>query len=322
METANPMNASDMLDYALGKLEGPARERAEREAADDLILGEKLDRLGRAIQRLLDDGEAIEPPANLSRRTISFVAENRRRRSILDYVPISVPFRSADVAVAAGILIASLLTLVPALHRSKERMDQAGCGFNLSQLGISLAQYAARYGHFPYAPKNQPNAAAGTFALTLHESNLLHDPAMLDCPCNGTRKQDMPLPNLETLDKLRSASPDRYQNALGWDYAYHAGYRHDSGQVGPVPAALSMRVPLLADQPAHQLGMILEGNSPNHAHRGQNVLFSDGHASWHDTRRVSPIDADLFLNAANQPGPGQDIDDAALVPSLCPFSGW
>src|SRR5262249_5916573 len=151
-ETVDPMNASEMIDYVFGQLDGPAREQVEREASRDSRAAETLERLGRAVHRLVDDGETLEAPPDLARRTVVFVAENRRRRSILDFVPVSVPFRWADVAVAAGIFLASVLTLAPALHRSKERMDQAGCGFNLQQLGVSLAQYAAQHGHFPYAP--------------------------------------------------------------------------------------------------------------------------------------------------------------------------
>ena len=322
METADPMNATHMIDYALGKLDDPAREQLESEASSDPQLAESLERLTRAVQRLVDDGETIEPPPHLARRTLEFVGQRRHRTSILEFIPVKVPFRWTDVAVAASIFLASLLTLVPALHRSRERMDQAGCGFNLQQLGLSLAQYAARHGHFPYAPPGQPNEATGSFAVTLHDSDLLPDMAMLDCPCNGTHLGHEPLPRLEKLPELRTKAPDRYRNLVRWDYAYHAGYRRDSGVVGPVPAVLTARVPLVADQPPYEAGLILEGNSPNHGQRGQNVLFSDGHASWHVTRRVSPVDSDVFLNEAHQARPGLGIQDAALVPSLCPFTGW
>ncbi|MHC5538465.1 hypothetical protein ACYOEI_09570 [Singulisphaera rosea] len=317
------MNSSDMIDYAFGQLDGAAGERAEREIADDPVLAESLDRLGRALHRLLDDGDSFDPPAGLASRTIAFVSENRRRRSILDFVPTKIPFRWADVAVAAGILLASLLTLIPAMRRSKDKMDQAGCAFNLQQLGVSLAQYAAQHGHFPYAPPGYPNAPSGTFAATLHDSNLLHDLSALHCPCNGPHDKTATLPKLGKLAELRSASSDRLRKLLCWDYAYHAGYRHESGKVGAVPAVLTSRVPLVADQPPHDASLILEGNSPNHGRRGQNVLFSDGHSSWYDSRRVSPDDLDVFLNARNQAGPGVNIQDAALVPSLCPFTtGW
>jgi len=317
------MNAQELLDYTLGQLDGPAHERAELELKADPDAAETFERLGRALHRLLDDGEAIEPPAGLGRRTVAFVAEQGRRRSILDFVPVTVPFRWADVAVAAGILVASLLTLVPALQRSRDRVNQAGCAFNLQQLGISLAQYAALHGHYPYVPPGQPNAAAGTFAATLHDSNMLHDASVLHCPCNGKHHRTVALPHLDRLNALQSKAPESYRQMLGWDYAYHVGYRNESGRAGPVPAVgLRSRIPLLADQPGHRSGQILEGNSPNHGLRGQNVLFTDGHVNWHNTRRVSPLDSDMFLNADLHTGPGLNAHDASLAPSVFPFTGW
>lgn len=323
----DPMNAQEMLDYTLGQLEGSARERAETELSEDPALAERIDRLGRAVHQLLDDGDEIVPPAGLARRTIAFAAEHgqgqRRRRSILDFVPVTVPFRWADVAVAAGIIVASLLTLVPALQRSRDRMNQAGCAFNLQQLGVSLAQYAALHGHYPYAPADQPNAAAGTFAVTLRDSGMLHDVSMLDCPCNGKQPHhhSTALPHLDKLPELKAEAPEQYRRMIGWDYAYNVGYRRESGQPGPVPVGLRSRVPLLADQPGHDDGRILEGNSPNHGLRGQNVLFTDGHVNWHNTRRVSPLDPDLFLNAEQELGPGVNVHDAVLAPSVYPFRG-
>jgi prepilin-type processing-associated H-X9-DG protein len=323
MEMADPMNASDsdLLDYALGQLEGPARDEVERQAAADPALAADLDKLTRSVQLLLDDGEALEAPPDLARRTLAYVAEHRRRRTILDFVPAKVPFRWTDVAVAAGIFLASLLTLIPALQRSRDRFAQAGCGFNLRSLGVGLAQYATLHGHYPYTPAGQPRACAGTFAMTLNDSGLLHDPSALDCPCNGPSAKAASLPHLDGLEQLQARTPQSYRTLFdGWDYAYHAGYRRETGEAGPVP--LHARVPLIADRPDYQSDRILDGNSPNHGGRGQNVLFTDGHVNWHNTRRVSPLDPDVFLNQALRPGPGLNVHDAALVPGVCPFSGW
>ncbi len=49
------MKASDMLDYALGRLEGRRRLQLERAIAGDPSLAKKLSRLTQAIHRLLDD---------------------------------------------------------------------------------------------------------------------------------------------------------------------------------------------------------------------------------------------------------------------------
>jgi hypothetical protein len=317
------MNAQDMLDLAFGQLDGAARSQAEAELTSDPTLSERFDRLGRAINQLLDDGQVIEAPPDLARRTLAYVAENRRRRrTLLDYVPVKVPFRWADVAVAAGILIAGLLTLAPAIHRSRDRMNQAACVFNLQRLGLGLAQYGHQNRSYPYTHPDCPQATVGTFAALLHDSGLLDDLTVLDCPSNGAcQHPHMALPDLKALCTLKATDPARYLALMCWDYAYHAGYRDRGGEAHSLATPCSSTVPLLADQPPHQTDpqRILPGNSPNHRGVGQNVLFSDLHVDWHNTRSLGPQDADMFLNDANQPGPGLDPQDAVLLPSLFPF---
>lgn len=314
------MNAQEMLDYAFRQTDELSREQAARAIADDPILAQRLDRLERAIERLADDGEVIEPPRGLAERTITFVAERRRpRRTILDFVPVKVPFRWADVAVAAGILLAGLVTLLPAVHRSRQRMDQAGCGFNLQQLGMGLAQYADVHHYYPYAT---PDSHAGTFPAMLKDAGLLSDVGTLDCPCNGKSPTKGPLPGHRELAMLRLNDPDRYRKLLCWDYAYNVGYQHTPGRPGPVLAVHTSNVAILADEPPHEDGTtVLEGNSPNHGGRGQNVLFADMHVRWHNTRRTSPVDADMFLNEDHRPAPGVSPTDAVLLPGQFPFQG-
>ena len=90
------MNANEMLDYAFGQLEGSALAAASRELEAGPGLAERLQRLNRGLERLLDDGEAPSPPPDLARRALLLVAESRRRRrTILDFVPVAVPFQHA-----------------------------------------------------------------------------------------------------------------------------------------------------------------------------------------------------------------------------------
>jgi anti-sigma-K factor RskA len=126
MGTVDPMKPDDLLDYALGQLEGPAKDTVETAIADDQRLGLKADRLAQTLGWLLDDGDEIEPPAGLASRTVAFVADrSSKRAAILDYVPARIPFRWADVAVAAGILLAGLLTLLPAMNATRNKVNQA-----------------------------------------------------------------------------------------------------------------------------------------------------------------------------------------------------
>ena len=327
MGMVEPMNASDMLDYSLGQLEGPAREQVERDLAGDPAAAEKVARLSRSIHRLLDEGETFDPPPGLAERTLSLVHEAaRRKRTILDFVPVAVPFRPADVAVAAGIFVAGLLTLLPAVQKSRDRMEQAGCGYNLQQLGRALWQYGSQHQHYPFGPDKNPKAPAGAYVAMLNDCRLLPESdltALLDCPCNGAQVKHPPLPPFDSLCELQRTDPKRCRAALCSDYAYNVGYQHPSGKVVAVDAVHMSRVPLLADQPPLEgLRTTLDGNSPNHGGRGQNVLYSDLHIGWHNTRRIGPKDDDMYLNARHEIGPGLSSDDVALLPSIAPALGW
>jgi anti-sigma factor RsiW len=60
------MDAADLLDYALGRLHGPRRERLERLLAGDPALAARVARLARNLGRLLDDGRGPCPVPDAS----------------------------------------------------------------------------------------------------------------------------------------------------------------------------------------------------------------------------------------------------------------
>jgi len=318
------MKADEMIDYVLGQVDGAERERLERALRDDGEQSVRVERLRQTIYHLLDDGTPFEHPPGLAQRTVTFVARNRRRtRSLSDYVPMRVPFRWADFAVAAGIFVAGVLTLLPAIQRSRERMNQAGCVFNLQQLGNSFGQYATVKQLMPYPPSSQEDAPAASFAAMLHDAGVLDDAKLLDCPCNGPCKHtNSELVGFDQLEHIRRTDPARYQHLVSFDYAYNIGYHHAPQHPGPLDFRHSWGIPVLADQPNHDDHRIKAGNSPNHAGRGQNVLFGDGSVRWFRTRQVSPDDQDLYLNNEHQPRPGLHQSDSVLVPSHAPFHGW
>jgi len=321
------MNADDLLDLAIGHLDAGRRESTGREVDADPALAERLERLTRRLDTLLDDGgDTIEPPLGLAARTIARVAERRERRPLLEFAPVRVPFRWADVAVAAGIFVAGLLTLLPAVQRGKDRVNQAACTFNLQQLGFALRQYSQDHGSYPYVPAASPASRAGTFAVLLHDSGLLPDVATLDCPGNGPSAMKGHLPHYRELCRTAPGCPDGAPCLHHIDYAYTLGYEHQPGRPGPIPAALpapiQSAVPLLADLPVHDTRRrIFAGNSPNHGGHGQNVLFTDGHIAWHPTRRLSPTDDDMYLNRRHVPAPGVTPDDGVMVPGAFRFDG-
>jgi hypothetical protein len=321
------MNADQMLDYALDQFDDPARCEVERSMAVDPATADRVERLTRAVRLLLDDGDddAYAPPPDLARRTIARVAETRerrRRRTILDFVPASRSFRWGDVAVAASIFFAALLTLIPPASRARERMAQAGCTYNLQQLGRALWLYGNKHHHYPTAPDQVPDVESGSHLAMLNEDGLLPDDlAILDCPSSGHRGKHAPVPGFQELIELRAANRGQYNAALHTDYAYNISLKHCAAGVDEIQARHGI-VPLMSDQPDHDGALTIRpGNSPNHSGRGQNVLYSDLHVGFHPTRRLGPDDPDMFLNRAGQLSPGDDETDAVLTPSLVPFRG-
>ena len=165
-----------------------------------------------------------------------------------------LPFRWADFAVAAGIFIAGTLTLLPAIHRSRERMNQAGCVFNLQQLGNSLAQYASLHPFLPYPPSHRSDTHAGMFAVMLHDAGVLDNLSVLDCPCNG------PCPHVdERARELRAGRSDPARPIPSLSSGCSAGIMPTTSatvmrrRVMPVRSrSLTRReIPVLADQPDH-----------------------------------------------------------------------
>ena len=302
------MNAEEMLDFALGQLDDPRSHEFEEAGRTDPEFAARAHRIRQTLHHLVDDGYTFPPPSDLSRRTLALVADTRRRRrSILDYVPAQLPFRWADFAVAASIFVAGVLTLLPAIQKSRERMNQAGCMFNLAQIGMSLGQYAKQNPSYPYPPDHRTDAHSGLYAAILHDAGLLSDLSVLDCPSNGTcaMHDAKHLDSFDQIDDMRKTDPAQYQKLVSWDYGYNVGYRRDSGRPGPLEARPASLIAVIADQPppdAH-LGVI-DRNSPNHGGAGQNVLYSDGGVRWHSNRRMSPKDRDLYLNNARQMQPG------------------
>lgn len=315
------MNADEMLDYALGQIEAGRLSDTERELADHPALSSRVASLREALQnRLADDGDDLQPPAGLRSRTLALVAESKRpkRRTLHDLVPSRVPFRLADFGVAAGIFVASLLTLLPQVQRTRLTANTAACAANLQQLGMALTRYAMMYDSYPYARSDCSAPYAGTYALQLNDAKLLPHSQVLDCPCNGDNHIPDTLPSHKQL--CASKSPRSAPCLHSLDYGYSLGVNHN-GRIGPPPVHHDDLIPILGDRPPYQDSVqILSGNSPVHHGRGQNVLFTGGHVKWLHDRRSGP-DRDIFLNANNQSAPGVSIQDCVISPGIARFDG-
>jgi prepilin-type processing-associated H-X9-DG protein len=322
------MNASSLLDLALNQLDDDEAVRAIRELEADPALSHRLARLSASLTTLLDDDDrAYEPPPNLARRTLAFVeAESRARRPpVLEFHPGRMRFRREDLAIAATIFLASLLALAPAVLRGRERWGRAACQSNLQRVGMRLHQYAAINHAYPFVSADDEVPHVGTIICRLNDAGFAIQPSDLQCPCSGSKcAKGGSIPHLSQVAETMKVSPEEGCKMIGAnDYAFNIGnYASPALSVDPrakaVPlsALASHAIPIVADRPAFHAGEVLQGNSPNHGGQGQNVLFADGHSAWHNTRRVSPVDNDIYLNDFNRPAYGIGLDDAVLMPAV------
>lgn len=315
------MTPQDKLDYALGLIDTAQRDRFDRRIAEDPDLAGSLARLRSNLDLLLDDEAGPEPPADLFRRTILRIEVHRRPRTWLDLVPNRVGFRLADLAVAAGILIAGLLTLLPAVQRSQLAARSAACASNLRELGVGLIRYASQHNGFPYPDSDSPAPWAGAYAIHLRESGLLHNSALLDCPSNGRNPMPTSVPCFDDLKSLkrevRRAAPCLQHS----DYAYTLGFRRD-GRWPILAWDLPQEYPLLADRPPHNgNGDALDGNSRNHHGTGQYVLFVGGHVRFLPSRRLF-ADPDIFRNDELRTEPGLRFSDYVLATGITEVGSW
>jgi hypothetical protein len=211
-----------------------------------------------------------------------------------------------DMAVAAGIMAAALLLVFPAVLSSRENAQWRACQTNLAHLGRALHEYSSwHHGTFPTVPQEGNLAVAGMYAPTLAESRLISDADVI-CPASALAKgEPFRIPSLQEVRSAQGQQLRQLQVSMGGSYGYGLGYVHNGHYYGRRNAGRATFA-LMADAPDGPLG------SSNHAGRGQNVLFEDGHVRCLRTVRVADGDDHIFENALGYVGAGVRSDDAVI----------
>jgi hypothetical protein len=323
-----------LLGYLLEALEDSERESLEVQLKHDLRLREELAEWDRTLRRLDVDRGYLPPPPGLAERTCRLVAscadspsmeteeqspnrplvlelQPKAMNAVVEFSPQSGGFGWLDVGIAAVTVALGCLVIFPAIQKSRDGAQLAGCENNLQQIGKGLHQYSQIHdGYFPYVPETGKLAVAGSYAARLQSSGLLEDPSWVLCPAAPVARQsDFQVP---TVDQV-VATPEgpelaRSQETMGGDFGYSFGhiekgrYRGTRNQSRPSFA-------LVADAPS--------GNGPyrqsaNHGGRGQNVLFEDSHVDFLTTAHWEKPADDVYLNDTGLVGPGTHRNDAVI----------
>jgi hypothetical protein len=303
-----------LLGYLLGALEPNEQQQVEENLRGSAHWQGVLEQLRTQIEPLSWDAGHLEPPPGLAKRTCAFVAQRRLAVPLREFAGQSARWSMPDYLVAAAILVAASLLLVPAMGHSRTVARIAQCQNNLRQLGAALVKYSdANHGFLPYIPPQGKLATSTAFGPRLVAAGLLPDARLLFCPnSSSSRRKQVSIPSVAEVERAEGAELEQLQQAMGGDYRSTLGYiennvYHGTRYLGrPYFAYLS-------DAPHHEGATRL---SHNHNRCGQNVLFEDGHVEFLKTCRCTPKGHpdDIFANARNEIAPGVSPDDAVIVP--------
>lgn len=308
----------DLIAYVSGSLDEPARTEFEVRLHNDAELARDVERARRRLTPLRSVASA-QPPADLLVNTLALVAEHACKNLPAAPVETTSPrlaferpwWRRADVLVAASIVLTAIGVLLPGLMHLRTVGAQTHCENNLRELWNGLSAYQTQRNELPDVAST-PRPAASMVIPMLREAGVLPAHVAASCPsaADGVACLDV---GLHDLANMPGNEFDRAAARLLPGYAYSLGFRDNAGRVhGPassLPDVSTAQIPLLADALAVPNAL---GNSPNHASRGQNVLFTDGHVAFKTQRAAGIPGDDIYLNQANQVAAGLAARDIVL----------
>lgn len=304
----------ELLGYLLGGLESEEHEKVKQVLESDSEARRKLETLRRTLEPLEADFGHVEKPSGLAGRTCRLVHMRSTPSLEAPLIDASARWRIQDLLVAAAVLAAATLLLLPAVNVSRKHRDIVVCANNLRAIGMALSDYSeAHNGYFPYVPPEGRLAVAGIYGPTLLQSQYVTEPTILFCPADHHSPRPDP-PDLARFLQLAPDSPHLvdYQQMIGGSYGYGMGYRDEQRIYRGARNQRRAHFAMMADQPPRPESGAGSLNSPNHGGSGQNVWYEDGHVRWVLSRTVGVRRNDIFINDEGQIAAGVGPNDSII----------
>ncbi|MEX2139515.1 MAG: hypothetical protein WD894_09660 [Pirellulales bacterium] len=321
---------NELLGYLLGALETNERAKVENELASDDRLRSEMELLRRGLTPLEADGDRFDPPIGLARRTIEFVflrlalqaegpaanepAVTRPQSNWSDQPAPTRRWRMVDISVAAGILVAALSVVVPAIIQSRANTQRLACQDRMKSTYSGIAKYADLHnGKLPIATVSAGfDGKAGIYAPLLRQAGYLEQEESVLCPgselASEVAGEAYRVPSIEELRKASGLELNRLIRRMGGSYAFAIGYR-ENGRYRTLVMRPGANFPLMADLPG-------ENGKPigHHGGCGRNVLTADGRIVYIPTCCWGTRD-NLFANDDGEVDAGTSKHDNVLTPS-------
>jgi hypothetical protein len=319
---------NELLGYLLGALETDEQARVENGISNDRGLRRDFELLRRSLAPLEADSQQFEPPRGLAQRTVDFVflqvalqtpgpAPNEPSVGLPEPAwsdrPMATPrWRLVDFSVAAGILVAAIAVVVPAIIKSRDNARLFACQNRLQTVYPALAQFADMNNSLlPVAkPVQGFEGKAGVYAPLLLEAGYLNEPELVVCPGSDLGEAQFRIPRISELRAATGPELDRLVKMMGGSYAFAIGYR-ENGKYQPLRMRLGKNsFPLMADLPGHNGKPI-----GHHGSCGRNVLTADGRVFYINTCCRPGTHDRLYLNDDGRVDAGNGRSDCVLSPS-------
>jgi prepilin-type processing-associated H-X9-DG protein len=260
-------------------------------------------------------------------------------------------FTVIELLVVIGIITILLAILLPAAEHVRHQAYIDKCASNLRQIGMGLSTYAQdNHGNYPrtiYDPTYanplvagtgvnaidpfqpggvQPNDLTAPVFLLMKNQHL--PPALFICPYNDdtsyvadSSKLDGRSNFTNQKQNLAYSFANPYPNAAAAALGYRlttrlpADFAVAADRNPGVDIHDNVYAPVSAKSPQ---SLMNKANSDNHEQDGQNVLYGDGHVSWH-TNPFCGMQQDNIFTARNDPSQVTaspvDANDSVLLPT-------
>lgn len=312
-----------LIGYLLDALEPHERQQLEERLEQDPDLQRELELFSECVEPLHAADGPIPLPAGLADRTCRMVLEHDARRDVAGRKPGFVGpavelgehpspsttgrAKAGDLLVAAGIVAAAAMLVLPALQHSRQTARRLACQNNLRRIAVAMAQYTENNGG--YLPAIPPDATAGFYALQLQEGGYISGSAWNQCPGAETRRASQKS-SIPTLQQYTSASPAQrvqYERSMGGAFGFTLHYV-EGGRYRCTRVSGRSTHPIMSDAPCFLPAGI---QSRNHGGSGQNVLYEDGHVRYTLTCTAGGNDH-IFVNDHGMVAAGSHRGDAVI----------
>lgn len=319
-----------LIDYVLGRLDGPQRDEVKDRLARDESFQQLLQDVTNTLSAVGLYGDA-EPPRDLVARTMARIAQEQQikrlvARQEIARRPFAPTFSLRELAAIAAMALIMAVIFVPSMRQAK-RSELAGrCAAQVGQVGSALLNFAnENQGTLPLAnPKNSRWLAADANPWASNSAALFQlirrnyaSPVVFQCPAVGGE-------SFVVQAGMGDFPAGRY---VSYSYQYSLGKTLSLQE--PCLAGHCEQMAILADStPVFINGQFLrdrandEAVSENHDRTGQNVLFLDGHVDWTTRATVGVSGDNIFLAQGVNDYTGNEAPTSPIDSFLLPaFSG-